>query len=206
MLREIAVLLDKEGQTIEIGEQGKVVVYHRECGVWQISREQQYDISHTSLGQIRNNMRELLIFLDGCKVFAAKSVTGVYYYELEKVEVHVWEFTGKPAEFLDYIVQNEELEAGKADNKTKVVPAPQEIADGRYYISIKDIQESNTSITSKQVLLPFLQRGTFYSLEILCSHVPPWLENQLLMGKLESEVTKLNNKEVKVVIMKACCS
>ncbi|MCE5285834.1 MAG: nitrogenase [Pelosinus sp.] len=206
MLREIAVLLNKAGQTIKMGEEGKIVVYHQECGVWQICREQSYDISHASLGQIRNNMRELLIFMDGCKVFAAESVTGVYYYELEKAEVNVWEISGKPAEFLDYIIEHEELEADHSDPKPIAVPVPEEIADGRYFVSIKDIQESNTSITSKQVLLPFLQRGTFYSLEILCSHIPPWLENQLLLGRLESEVTKLSNKEVKVVIMKACCS
>lgn len=206
MLTEIAVLLSKDGQTIEMGQPGKVVVYHKECGAWKRHKEEIYDIGQTSLTQIRKKTKELMMFLEDCKVFVAKSVTGVYYYELEKAGINVWEFAGRPEEFLEYIKAQEEKAVSKENAAPPALPMPTETSEGRYFISIKEIQENNTGITSKQVLLPFLRHSTFYSLEVLCSHVPPWLEAELLSGKLECEVIKINNKEIKVVIMRACCS
>lgn len=206
MLREIAVFVDESGQTTRMGEYGRVIVYHRECGVWHISREEEFAGAHTALPQIRERIKKLLAFFGDCKVFVAKSVLGVYYYELEKAGISVWEFSGLPDEFLDYIIKQEEADDNKPNIEKAAVPVPQEVADGRYYISIKDIQENNTSVTSKQVLQPFLARGKFYCLEILCSHLPPWLENELLTKRFESEIIKIDNKTVKVVIMPACCS
>lgn len=207
MLRDIAVFLGEKGETVEMGEAGKIVVYHRERGVWHITQEQRlFPEGRCNLTEVRRQMREILGFLGECKVFVASAVTGVYYYELEKAEVSVWEFSGSPQAFLDYIATNEENQHMAEIPPQNIVPIPSEIADGRYYVSIKEIQENNSSITSKQVLQPFLRRGKFYSLEILCNHIPPWLENELVSSNLTSEVTRINNKEIKVVIMAACCT
>jgi Fe-only nitrogenase accessory protein AnfO len=207
MLRDIAVFLGEKGETVEMGETGKIVVYHRERGVWHITQEQRlFPEGRCNLTEVRRQMREILGFLGECKVFVASAVTGVYYYELEKAEVSVWEFSGSPQTFLDYIATNEENQHMAEIPPQNIVPIPSEIADGRYYVSIKEIQENNSSITSKQVLQPFLRRGKFYSLEILCNHIPPWLENELVSSNLTSEVTRINNKEIKVVIMAACCT
>jgi hypothetical protein len=60
-------------------------------------------------------------------------------------------------------------------------------------------------MTSKQVLMPILQQGNFYSLEILCNHVPPWLEVELQDGRLVVRVEKIAPTEVHIYISKRGC-
>ncbi|MDA8213485.1 MAG: nitrogenase, partial [Clostridia bacterium] len=64
---------------------------------------------------------------------------------------------------------------------------------------------NNLGVTSKQVLLPFLRKGKFYSLEVICSHLPPWLEAELMSGNLTSSVAKISSNELRVIIAKKCC-
>jgi len=109
-------------------------------------------------------------------------------------------------EFLDYILEEERKSAKKTNRvKNNLIPAPVETSAGCYRISLKEIQESNTGFTSKQVLLPFLHKGIFYSLEILCSHVPPWLQAELSSNNFSGEIKKINNKETRIIIIKNYC-
>lgn len=205
MLQDIAVFLAEDGESLEMGLSGKIVVYHRQSDTWDIQKQQHFlPVEKPTLLAIRNKMRELIDFLGDCKVFVAKSVTGVYYYELEKAGVSVWEYSGKPEEFLDHIAAGEEAEPEAAPAPVAVL-VPSDLGEGRYFVSIKEIQENNSGITSKQVLQPFLRQGKFYSLEILCNHLPPWLEGELAGGSLAGEVIKLNDKEVKVIITRTSC-
>lgn len=137
-------------------------------------------------------------FLNGCRVFVGLSVTGVPYFELRKSLFSIWETVGKPVEFLDYVLQKEE-ETREPENEGNRL-APVEVFKGCYRISLKEIQEKSVGVTSKQALLPFLRRGDFHSLEVLCSHVPPWLETELIAGKLSGTVEKIRNNELKVTI------
>ncbi|TEB10536.1 Fe-only nitrogenase accessory AnfO family protein [Pelotomaculum propionicicum] len=152
-------------------------------------------------------MAEALEFLNGCRVFAGLSIAGLSYYELEKAGFSVWEFEGKPLEFLDYVLAEEEEKRGQINNRGKngVELAPVEISNGYYRISIKEIQENDIGITSKQALLPFLRQGRFDYLEIMCNHVPPWLQAELLGGGYSGEIEKIDHKEVKIILSRSCC-
>ncbi len=56
------------------------------------------------------------------------------------------------------------------------IPAPVEIAFGRFTISIKEIQGNHPEVSSRMVLQEFIRTGAFIELEIVCDHVPPWIE------------------------------
>ena len=211
MSRDIAVCLGEDGNTATLFDKGKLVVYTKSAGQWKSLREMDHFIDKSQgMAQLRIKMKEILDFLNDCRIFAGLSVTGVPYFELEKQNFSIWEFPDKPVEFLDYILEKEEetelenVEGQKPDNVIQMTPV--EISAGCYSISIKDVQEKNTGITSKQVLLPFLRKNTFYSLEVICNHVPPWMEAELIGGNLAGEVAKLGENEYKVVLSKKCCA
>ncbi|ACV61918.1 hypothetical protein Dtox_1032 [Desulfofarcimen acetoxidans DSM 771] len=210
MSKNIAVCLGEDGNTATLFDKGKLVVYTKSAGKWESVREMEHHIDR-SLGmvQLRLRMKEILNFLNGCQVFAGLSVTGVPYFELEKQKISIWEFSEKPAEFLDYILEKEEeaeIENAATQKKDNIIQmTPVEIAAGCYRISIKEIQEKNTGITSKQVLLPFLRKSAFYSLEIICNHIPPWLEAEMIVGKLEGNIARTGENEHTVVLSKKCC-
>lgn len=205
---EVAVFVGETGETVSIYELGKIAVYRKEAGSWTTLRESAFALNRDGgVNALRRQMEDLLVFLDECTVFTARSIVGMPYYELEKAGCSVWEFAGKPEEFLEYILSKEEDELREQKNSGagEVIPVPVHTGKGYYRISLKDIQASADGVTSKQVLLPFLRRGEFYALEVLCSHVPPWLEAEFIQGKLSGITERTGTGEFKVTITKNCC-
>jgi len=208
MSEDIAVYVGEDGRTASLFDWGKLTVYRREQSYWTIFKEKEFCLSPASgLPELRKAMMEVRDFLGECKIIVGLSITGVPYFELEKGGFSVWEYEGNPLSFLDYIA----MEEGKtrqnvvAGERSESRAAPVEIADGRYQISLKEIQEGNAGITTKQALLPFLRKGDFYELEVLCSHVPPWLEAELAAGNFHGERSKTGNNQFKITITKRCC-
>lgn len=204
---DIAVYVNGNGETASLYDMGKIVVYKKKRDGWSDLRVKDFILSK-SLGikELREKMAEALKFLDECRIFVGLSITGVPYFELEKAGFSIWEFEGKPLQFLDYVLAEEEERYEQVKNKggKNVVLAPVETSNGYYRISIKEIQENNTGITSKQALLPFLQQGKFNSLEILCNHVPPWLQAELMGGGYSREIERIGHKEVKIILSRSC--
>lgn len=208
MSKDIAVFVNENGKAASLDEPGKIAVYRKAQGKWEVLREQSFCLDKGSgIGGLRKSMAEALSFLGDCRIFAGLSVVGVPYFEFEKARYSVWEFEGKPEEFLNYILEQEDKsQEQQTSQAANLIPLPVETSPGCYQISLKEIQRNNSGITSKQVLLPFLRKAEFYSLEVLCSHVPPWLEAELISGNLTGQVCKVSNDEVKVSIGKSCCS
>lgn len=207
MAKDVGVFVNHTGVTASLYEEGKICVYRRQQGVWKIIREQVFGLEKSrGMREMRSKIAEALDFLADCKIFVALSVVGLPYFEMEKAHISVWEFEGNPLDFLDYIISQEKA-AQEQDRHQGIyeVPVPVERSNGYYSISIKDIQENNTGITSKQVLLPFIRKGGFYELEIICSHVPPWLEMELDNGSLTGAIQKIDARETKVIIERKCC-
>jgi len=209
MPKEIAVYLGENGETASLNEKGKIVVYRKNLGEWKVTREKDLGLGQKlGLKELRQKMDELIEFLAECKIIVGASVVGVPYFALEKADFSVWEFEGRPAEFLDYILDKEEEAQMQKENQqeTNIIPFPVETANGCYKISLKEIQQNNSGITSKQVLMPFLRKGKFYSLEVLCNHVPPWLEAELMSSNLTGFTEKISHNEIKITIAKKTCN
>lgn len=203
MAREIAVYMDPEGNAASLYEPGKVAVFRRQMGKWDSLREEEFCVDRSrGLTELRQAMNVLVEFLGECRIFVGLSVAGIPYYELEKAGCSVWEIEGRPKEFLDNILEKEE--AARQEKNTAPgagnLPQPVEISTGSYFISLKDVQSGSTGVTSKQVLLPFLKKGCFHELEVVCSHIPPWLEMELLNGNLCSDIHKIGKDEISILI------
>jgi len=202
--REIAIFSDENRETASVYDPGTITVYQKAQGSWEISRQQAFCLDKgLGIKGLRKSMLEALKFLADCKIFIGRSVVGIPYFEFEKAGCSVWEFEGNSQELLDYVWE-QEFETQKRENNpsTPVIPLPIETSPGFYRISLKEIQKANTEITSKQALLPFLRKAAFDNLEVLCTHVPPWLEAELIIGNLSGETTKIGRDEVKVSIRK----
>ncbi|MCL4442015.1 MAG: nitrogenase [Firmicutes bacterium] len=209
MANNIAVFLGEKDETASLGEPGRVVIYSKSEGCWSNLREKALLINTPGgLKELRHKTAELMEFLGDVKVFVAGSITGIPYYELEKAGFSLWEFAGRPDQFLDYVLEQEEENAQQpvaTGEHTNAPLTPVESGDGRYYISLTEIQESSGGVTSKQVLRPFLRKGEFYELEIDCKHVPPWLEAEMTVGSLTGKITRMGNAQFKVIVGKKTC-
>lgn len=206
--QDIAVCIGDNGATSSLYDGSAIVIYHKEQGSWQSGREKKIALDKQSgMVGLRRQMAEIIHFLGECRIFIGWAVVGVPYFELEKVQCSIWEFEGAPLSFLDYVLAQEEDKLANSPAVTSsTIPVPIERENGDFYISIKEIQQNGGGITSKQVLLPILRQGKFYSLEILCNHLPPWLEVELKDGNLVGRIEKITPTETHVYIGKRCCA
>jgi Fe-only nitrogenase accessory protein AnfO len=204
MAREIAVFIDNQGRTGSLGQPGRVRVYRRWRKTWTEAREREFSLEAAGgLKGLRRQMAELLAFLGDCRIFVAASLSGVPYYELEKAGFNLWEESGEPHTYLEAVWAREEIERTapkQAPAAAAVLPAPVETAPGHYFVSLREIQAKNAGITSKQILQPFLRKGTFGLLEVVCDHLPPWLELDLQAGGFTWTSEKISERETKIII------
>ncbi|MTI80362.1 MAG: nitrogenase [Firmicutes bacterium] len=210
MSRDIAVYVNETGVTSSLYENGKVVVYKKIQGKWKVLREKEFITNESlTIKDLRIKMKDVLEFLNECKVFVGLSVTGVPYFELEKADYSIWEFEGNPVSFLNYILDEEEKNQLQVDmeNSTddNTLITPTETSNGHYRISLKEIQENNVGVTSKQVLLPFLRKGEFYEMEVICNHIPPWLEAEFMNDKFYGNYERISEDEIRFIITKKSC-
>ena len=207
MAQDIAVCINEQGVTSSLYDASAIVIYHKVQGSWQIANEKKVTLDkQAGMAGLRRQMAEIILFLDQCSIFVGWAVVGMSYFELEKAQCSIWEFEGEPLSFLDYVLEKEEEKINEAKVETKtIIPLPIERSPGDFYISIKEIQENGSGITSKQVLLPILGQGKFYSLEVLCNHVPPWLEAELKDSSLVGRVEKTAPTETHIYISKRGC-
>ncbi|MEN6342002.1 MAG: Fe-only nitrogenase accessory AnfO family protein [Methanospirillum sp.] len=195
---EIAVVLGPGGLTAPLHEPGRIVVFRRDRGAWEPARETTFALDPgAGLRGLRHAMQDLLAFLGGCRVVIARTAKGVPYFELEKARCTVWEIAGDPAELLEEVWQEEAAEAHQA-GETSGTPVPEEITPGNYYVSIKELQEGNAGVSSKQVLQGFVRRGAFRTLVVRCSHVPPWLSAEAMTSGCTVEIEQVGIRECRV--------
>jgi Fe-only nitrogenase accessory protein AnfO len=204
MAKEIAVFTGTDGMSASLDEPGKVVVYRRAQGSWEPDREQDFSLGQArGMRELRRKINEMLQFLGGCRIFVARSATGVPYFELEKAGHSVWEFEGRPADFLEHVWAEEERErTAEQTPAAPELPTPEETTPGNFLVNIRDIQGNSADITSKQVLRQFIAGGAFRSLAIICSHVPPWVEVEALHRGFGFEAEQLGRHEFRVRVFK----
>lgn len=206
---EITVFIGQDGAAANLGTPGTLQLYQKATGSWHVVSEASFALpSGRPIGEIRKGMEQVLTFMGTCKIFVAGAIHGLPYYQLEKAGCSVWEYEGQPLAFLDELLEQEEAAAVQqaAENPAIVIPVPEDTGNGHYRISIKEIQEQEGGITSKQVLQPFLRRGAFYELEVVCNHIPPWLEAEVLSGSLRCQKEVLGKGNIRLLLQRPVCS
>ena len=178
MAKEIAAFEDEKGMTTLLPQACCLQVYRKQEGIWRKERNLDVNMGEArGLRELRRRIAEILDFLGSCGIVVAESFQGAALHELEKADISMWTVSGLAEPLLEMILAEEETAAQQSEQPVKKpFPALENRGDGRAYLSIVEIQRSGGGLTSKQVLMPILHQGAFTELEILCAHIPPWLE------------------------------
>jgi Fe-only nitrogenase accessory protein AnfO len=202
MAKEIGTFVNEDGMTTLLNNPCQLIIYSKQQGSWRVVRKMSLNLGEVGgLTALRIMMGDIIGFLAECNIVIAEGFQGVALHELEKAGVGLWEVIGQPEPLLEHILSEEEKSATVQIQAEKTpFPALENRGNGQIFISIADVQRSGGGVTSKQVLLPILQNASFRELEILCVHVPPWLEAEAASKGWTSVVKRNENKEVCVTI------
>jgi Fe-only nitrogenase accessory protein AnfO len=200
----IAVYVNGEGSSASLKEEGCVKLFSNTGEGWKAVREVPFLVEGTAgVAQMRRAVSEMVEQLKDCHIFVAKEVVGQLYYVLEANGFEAFEAEGKPEEFLNSI--QEAVQTVSEEKKDDVKATPESWfekteKEGYYFLNLKKALKLDCALSSKKLLLPFLRSKDFLGLDMICDHLPRWLEDELKILKLNSEVSKLKENEYKVSI------
>lgn len=207
MNKKIGVYLSEIGETIPLNKSGVIRVYAKEDSHWGITKVIEFDMSNVmSIQSIRDKFKELAPSLEDCKILVASNITGIPYNVLDSMGFNLWEIEGKPEMFLDYVLEKELSEEQEEKEETKVVGPIETNKAGHFFINLKELQQNNSKLSSKQVLMPFLKSTNFYELEIICGHTPPWFKNEFEKMNLKYFAVENSNNEHRIKVYHRTCN
>lgn len=205
---EIAVFQDNSGKTQSFLKSGIIKVYSRNMGEWIVTKEIIFRIDNIAgLKSVRERIISMAEDLGECKVVVGSEIKGLVYNVLDGMGFNTWELEGKSNELLDYVLEKEEEEAKAIalESTTSKSPQIKQLKDGTYFLDLKRIQENDVNITSKGILLPFLNSATFYQLEVICKHIPHWFESEFKRLNLKMQSQSISQNEIKVTVYPKIC-
>jgi Fe-only nitrogenase accessory protein AnfO len=175
---EIAVLVDSEGKTTGFENNGMIRIYIRTEERWIVKKQLEYDVTKISDGPgLRREIKTIIAWMENCKLFVVNRIRGVHYIAFEEYQVSLLEITGIPESFLEDI--RECVEHRRTGQEIPLEHnAIYEMQPGSFHTDLRDVMHGNTSYNSKQLLIPFIKGRKFNSLEIICEHIPKWLEKE----------------------------
>ncbi len=208
MSYKISVILNDEGELTAFEEGVTLLVFSKENNVWKIENEIRYSVDLTSnISDIRNNIKDIILQLEDCKVIIGKTITGLPYNILDRMGFEIYEAQSVSDGLLEEI--NTELETEAAHNtslSSEVPTAPVETSEsGVFYLNLIMLQEKHPEISSKKALQSFIETYCFYRLDLVCSHIPPWFDVILPQKRLTYSVEELERNQLKVSIIKKVC-
>lgn len=205
MTKSIAVVLGHDGRTASLFEQGSINVFINKGNRWELVREIPVSIDKSEgISGIREYLTETAVLLGDTKIIVGREISGLPYNVLDAAGFDIYEIDDEPGEFLDYVAESrEESEAENGDGSPQFVETG---IQGDYFINLKEAQNIESGLSSKQILLPFLKGTKFHELKVLCSHIPPWFETGIAKLGMKYEAARISHNEYEVVIFNRTCN
>ncbi len=198
---QIAVVLSPQGEPSLLNEDCVVKVFTKQGARWAAERQLPVQLATGDApAVVRDKLKGLILALGGCKVIAGSSISGLAYNILTRMGFYIFEISKVTEDVLDGIAEDVRTE-GTPKEVPPVRPFPSETETaGVYWLDLIALQTVSPGISSKKALKPFFESTPFVCLELLCSHLPPWLENEQGL-KIQ---TFAEEGRVRAVITRAC--
>lgn len=208
MSNKIAVIINSESCISSFENGCKLNLYYKDNNSWQLMKDIDYSLdANTSLSEIRDYIRSVILKLDDCKIVVGKTVSGLPYNIFDRMGFAIFEVENISDSILDMIFSDVEASTNERINsssKLSTSPIETEIK-GIYFLNLIELQEKHPEISSKKALQTFISSTPFYQLELICSHVPPWFESYFPQKKLTYSLEELEKNKYKVTVCKKIC-
>lgn len=196
MVSLIAVYMQENDVLVSFLESQKIVLFEMKENWMKCGERQLGVIGKSSPSHIRHAVREIVQWLGDCTIIAGQSLTGIPYNEFNKYGLHIFDIRECNEEILDDILQDVEM-AVNAVHEVLTQPVQTSVA-GIYQFNLATLQDQHPEISSKAALAAFLKGTPFLELQLICKHIPPWMER----GDFQIKQEETGNGLVYAVISK----
>ncbi|MGB9939575.1 Fe-only nitrogenase accessory protein AnfO [Methanosarcina sp.] len=203
---KIAVVENDKQETGSIFEPGLVAIYGEDGGKWKIVSRFENKVSDAKgIAAVRTAVTDTIKQLGDVKIMVASEIPGIAFGVFQAVGFDIFLVENSVLEVLDS-VKKEMLEViEKRQEKPSKLDIMQFLEPGTnerdFRLNMEEILLKNPELTSKKILIPFLKKGEFNRLDVVCSHIPKWFYTELgALGFEYETVNELpNRKTVRIV-------
>lgn len=153
---------------------------------------------------VREATQGLVTLLEECNTVAFGEITGIPYTVFDHAGFQIFSIPDDSQETLVGIAkdidQMQREEEEKKKEAGKAVPMETE-TPGVYYLDLVKVQELHPELSSKKVLMEFLQTTPFLELKLNCAHVPPWIEKD---GRWKVQSTHTDKGILAQIMVRQC--
>jgi len=197
--------LTREGTLSSIENCTEVFVFNKVNGSWKVTEIVPFVLEGGNSTEIRDCMRSLILDLSGCSVLVGTSVAGIPYHVLDRMGFSIFEAEALSDHLLDGLLDDITQSEGELSaQQTPAEPVPLD-DEGRWFLDLVALQEKHPEISSKQALRPFLKKKQFLELILICTHLPPFLEQELPEKHLGYAIETRADGQCKITISRVLC-
>lgn len=205
MANKISIIVNSNNELTSFEEGSSIMLYNKSNDIWQIEDKISYSLSHfSSIIDTRESVKKVISNLKDCKIIIAKIMSGIPYIIFDRMGFAVFEASSISDSIFEEILSDVK---GYSSNKSlasidiSTTPVETEIP-GVYSINLIELQIKHPEISSKKALKSFIENTHFSKLEIICSHLPPWLEYYFAPKRMTYIMEELDINSYKVYISK----
>ncbi len=204
-MQERIAILCQSGQPASLDTVQQVVLYEKTTSGWTERKAFPFQLVPASnTGRLRDQIRDLITKLDGCRILAGSTIQGLAYHILDRMGFHIFEIQQLSPEILQDILQDIEASKIMAEQPEDIPLVPTLVSDGVYYLDFIRLQQLHPEISSKRALQPFLNTTPFVRLNILCSHIPLWLKESAYKKRYALRTKKYGDSLLLSLTIREC--
>lgn len=198
----LAAYVNPENIITGLKSKGSVKLYEQGENEWAEIGDFPMDVNEAEdLEDLQSILKGTVAQFENCNILIAEDMTGVMNAILDSVGIKTWRSEGDVYGALGYIasVEEKELLESMAVSPEPVLKGSE--CGGKYHINLVETLKTFPKLNSRDILLPFITRGEFKSLEIICEHTPKWLESDADKLNLTVHHPTLSAKGLRVVVV-----
>jgi Fe-only nitrogenase accessory protein AnfO len=206
---KIAVVENNNQKTSSIFEPGFIAIYEEEGGEWKVLNRFENKVCNAEgIAAVRMAVADTIKQLGDVKIVLASEIPGIAFGTFQAAGFEIFLVENNTLDVLDSI-KKEMLEViEERKEKTREFDIMQflepETNKVDFCLNMEEILLKNPELTSKKILIPYLRKGEFNRLDVICSHIPKWFNIDLgVLGFEYETVNELpNRKTVRIVRIK----
>lgn len=183
-----------------------VLLLAREPGGWVTGEEIPWRLVPDAPDGVRDQVRSLILELGECRIVVGAEISGLVYHVFDRMGFDIFQADGVDDALLDAML--EDVSAARTERAGGADPLAPVPADdqGRWFLDLVRLQERHPEVSSKKALREFFQKHRgFYELTVVCTHIPPWLEESLPALRLVCRAEPLEAGGLRAVFTHGVC-
>lgn len=206
MLNKIAIIVNSKNELTNFEEGSSIMLYNKlNDDTWQVEEIISYSlVPLASIPDTRDCVKTVISNLKDCKIIIAKTMSGIPYIIFDRMGFAVFEASSISDSIFEGILSDvKEYLSNKSLASIEIPTTPVETEiPGVYFINLIELQIKHPEISSKKALKSFIENTHFSKLEIICSHLPQWLEYYFASKRMTYIMEELDKNRCKVYISK----